>query len=606
MPLPLREDSEGVASTVATLFILVIVMLLLQSSVIGTIPAKQYEAERLTSLEAISAFDQLRSMSSVLATPYDQFTVALPLGTPAVSPFATPTNGQLVFNPSEAHANASYKFVPRLFDARISKIDQDVILAIDASGSMTCCPSPGNDPSRLRIAGAKDYVSHLTYPDRVAVVGFDSAAHLTKIGCGTPPNAYTAHHLFTPGHYGPNYSEVWSDLDCIGSADGTNYGAALQVANDELITNGDPKHAWAVILLTDGYNTCCPDQAAGDAQALSEARRAAARGIVVFTIGLGSGVDTNMLTQIASITGGTYYAAPDATAIRYIYFEIAMHFKGSITCGTLTASNPMGGSLSLTLANRQYPSQTVRIESSGVSVAQPNGGVVHEGIPVVVEPSGLGTATLRLTQLSFVGPSYSASGTDYQFLSGQFLGATVEDTIITRPNLAVESMEVTNVSLFVKYWGDKGFATPGAVSGIQGILGQASAKLTWGDANMTARDPTKAKFNVDSAQSSLSAAALRVSQEVTAGNMDPALGNATNNDIIRIGCALDQFKNWWEGVTFSIQTPNAAAWAVWFNDTFGFAGVPLSYGTAGDQVILTIRAVDRFVLTERTISVGFN
>jgi hypothetical protein len=282
-----------------------------------------------------------------------------------------------------------------------------------------------------------------------------------------------------------------------------------------------------------------------------------------------------------------------------------MHFKGFITCGTLTAANPMGGTLSLSLGNRHYPRQTIRIESSGVSVTQNDGGLVHEGIPVAVEPSGLGTATLRLTLLSFLGPSFAASGTDYQFLSGTFLGATVDDTIITRPDLMDQSAQVTNVSDFVKYWGDQGFATPGAVSAIQGILGQASSQLAWGDANMSAKNPTQAKFLVDSAQSSLSAAALRVSLEVGAGNMDPALGEATNNDIIRLGCVLDQFKNWYAGVSFTIQSPNAAAWAVWFNDTFASAGVPIAYGADGERVILTIRAVDRFIITERVISIGF-
>src|SRR3972149_73032 len=143
MPLSLREDSHAVASSVATLFTLVIVLLLLQASVIGTIPTKQYEAERLTSLNAIAAFDRLRSMAGAGGAPR--------------------------YDPTEvAHSNASFQFVPRLFDARLTKIDQDVILAIDSSGSMLW-----NDPSRLRISGAKDYLTHLTCPDRVAIVDLD-------------------------------------------------------------------------------------------------------------------------------------------------------------------------------------------------------------------------------------------------------------------------------------------------------------------------------------------------------------------------------------------------------------------------------------------------
>jgi len=606
MPLSLREDSHAVASSVATLFTLVIVLLLLQASVIGTIPAKQYEAERLTSLEAISAFDRLRSMASAIAVENGQFTVNIPLGTAAVSPFALASQGTLRFDPEEvAKADASFHFVPRLFDARVTKLDQDVVLAIDSSGSMTW-----NDPSRLRIAGAKDYVTHLSRPDRIAIVDFDSDAHLTKKNVGG-----AIHHLYSPYHNGiPDYLEVNTDLDTIDQSGGTNYGAALQVANDELITYGNVNHVWAIILLTDGENTRClpippctaDNGPASDALAVAQANRAKASGITIFTIGLGPSVNPALLTQIAQTTGGTYYAAPNAEAIRFIYFEIAMHFKGFITCGTLTAANPIGGSLSLSLGNRQYPSQTVRMESSGIAVAQVDGGLIHEGIPVRLEPSALGTGTLRLTLLTFVGPAFTATGSQYEFLTARFLGASTDDTMIVRPNLGNQSREVGNISAFVEFWGDQGFATPGAVAAIQAPLGQASDRLDWGEANMTAKQPTLAKFNTDSAMSQLAAAALEVETQSQNGNMEPALANATKNDILRIGCQLDQWQNWYNGITFTIQSPNAAAWATWFNETFRPSGLPIAYGVAGNTVLLTIRAIDRFVVDERVIAISFN
>ena len=598
MPLSLREDSHAVASSVATLFTLVIILLLLQASVIGTIPAKQYEAERLTSLEAIAAFDRLRSMSSVIAVENGQFTVNIPLGTAAVSPFALASQGTLRFDPEEvAKADASFRFVPRLFDARLTKVDQDIILAIDSSGSMTW-----NDPTRLRIAGAKDYVTHLSLPDRIAIVDFDSDAHLTKANVGQ-----AIHHLYSPAHNGvPTYTEVNTDLDTIDQSGATNYGAALQVANDELITYGDQSHAWAIILLTDGENTCCPDGATSNALALAQANRAKASGITIFTIGLGPDVDPTLLTQIAQTTGGTYYAAPNAEAIKFIYFEISMRFKGFITCGTLTAANPIGGSLSLSLGNRQYPSQTVRMESSGIAVAQVDGSLIHQGLPVRLEPSALGSGTLRLTLLTFVGPAFTATGSQYEFLTARFLGASTDDTIIVRPNLGNQSGEVGNISAFIEFWGDQGFATPGAVAAIQAALGQASDRLDWGEANMTAKQPTLAKFNTDSAMSQLAAAALEVETQSQNGNIEPALANATKNDILRIGCQLDQWQNWYNGITFTIQSPNAAAWATWFNETFRPFGLPIAYGVAGNQVLLTIRAIDRFVVDERVIALSFD
>jgi Mg-chelatase subunit ChlD len=582
-----------VASSVATMFTLIIIMLLLQASVIGTIPAKQYEAERLTSFEAVAAFGQLRSMSAALATPGDQFSVTFPLGTAAVSPFAVATLGTLRFDPAGvAHANASYKFVPNLYDARLSKIDQDVVLAIDSSGSMVW-----NDPDRLRISGAKDYVTHLTYPDRIAVVDFDGIARLTKTNVGLE-----AHHLYSDGHYGPDYTEVETDLDTIDQDGLTNYGAALQVANDELITYGDHGHAWVIILLTDGENSV----GGADALARSQSLRAAASGITIYTIGLGPDVNEALLTEIAQNTGGTYYAAPTAESIRYIYFEIAMQFKGFITCGTLTAANSMGGSLSLSLLNRHYPAQTISMESSGVTVVQQTGGLIQEGVPVRLEPSGLGTGTLHLTLLSFVGPAFSTTGSDYQFLTGQFLGATIDETTITRPSLENQSREVENISAFVEFWGnEEGLATPGAIARVRAILDQASERLEWGEANMTAKKPTLAKFNTDSAQSQLGAAALQIELEADANEFNRTLASAVNNDILRVSCQLDQFLNWYNGVSFTIQSPSAAAWAVWFNETFASSGVPIAYGLVGDQVVLTIRAIDRFIMDERVIAVRF-
>lgn len=603
----LREDSGAVASTVATLFTLVVILIFMQAAIVGTIPAKQYEAERFTSLEAIAAFDRLRSMASSIAVENGQFTVAVPLGTAAVSPFAVPSHGSLVFDPDEiAHANVSFEFVPRLFDARLTKTDQDVILAIDSSGSMVW-----NDPDRLRVAGAKDYVTHLSYPDRIAIVDFDSVARLTKTGCANPPDPSVEHHLYSPGHFGPNYTEVFSDIDCIDQSGSTNYGGALHIANNELITYGDKSHAWAIILLTDGENTFCSpvppcsstSGAASDALALQEANRAKASGVTIFTIGLGPDINPALLQQIAQITGGTYYAAPNAEAIRFVYFEIAMRFKGSVVCGTLSANSPIGGSMTLSLRNVRYPAQTLRMESSGVAVAQSTGGVIHEGLPVRFESSGLGTGTLHLSALNFVGPAFTATGTHYEFLTARFLGASIADTTIARPHLGNQSQEVSNISAFVQFWGDQGFATPGAVAAIQAPLNNATARLAWGQANMTAKDPTNAKFNVDSGQSQLSSAALTTTQQSAAGNIDPALAVAIQNDILRVGCQLDQWRNWYEGITFRIQSPNAAAWALWFNETFRAAGVPISYGTSGSNVILTIRAIDRFIVEERVIQI---
>src|SRR5207245_2233161 len=380
-----REDSEGVASTVATLFALLCAVLFLQAAVISVIPAREYEAERNTSVQALQALDYIRYAAVGAAVQGGQFSVTIPLGTPATSAFATASDGTLAFNTgSVAPANISLAYVPTIHDSRITKVDQDIILAIDSSGSMN-----QNDPGRLRIQAAKDYIGRLTRPDRVASVDFDSTAHLTLQNIGGP-----AHHLFSTYNNGiPDYSGAQTDLNSIDQSGSTNFGAALFVANNELISYGVRSHAWAIILLTDGQNTCCPNKAAGDAQARFEAARAKANNITVFTIGLGPGADGALLQEIATTTGGTYYAAPNAESIRFIYLEIANHYSGSVSCGTLTTASSVSGSLVLNRGNRQYPVQTMRLEAGGVQLSQAGGPVQQRGIHVEDPPRDHGAAT---------------------------------------------------------------------------------------------------------------------------------------------------------------------------------------------------------------------
>ncbi len=588
-----REDSEGVASTVATLFALLAATLFIQAAVISVIPARQYDAEHTTSVQALQALDYIRYAAVGAAVPGGQFSVTIPLGTPSASAFGTASDGSLQFNTGTvAPANISMQYVPTIHDSRITKVDQDVVLAIDSSGSMTT-----NDPGRLRIQAAKDYIGRLTRPDRVASVDFDSAAHLTLENVGG-----AAHHLYSAYNNGiPDYSGAQTDLNSIDSAGTTNFGAALFVANNELISYGLRNHAWAIILLTDGQNTCCPNQAAGDAQARLEAARAKANNITVYTIGLGPGADGALLQEIATTTGGTYYAAPTADSIKFIYLEIANHYSGSVSCGTLVTASSMSGSLTLNRGNRQYPDQTMSLEAGGVTLTQSGGAVIHQGIPFEYTPHEIGTGSLRVSLLTFVGAPFQAAGSDYAFINAQFLYANTNTQTIIRPDLGEQAVEVGNTSAYVQYWAGQGAATPGAAAAVRQPLNQAQARLQWGDANASAGKLSLAKFNVDSAQSQLSSAITVTNQQVAAGNMQSWLGKSINDQIFFISCLLTQWVNWYDGITLTIQSPSAAAWALWFKDAFRATGALTTYGISGNTVVLTVNAVDTFIVDERVI-----
>src|SRR3989441_5255928 len=593
-----REDSEGVASTVATLFALLAAVLFLQAAVISVIPAREYAAERQTSVAALQALDYLRYAAVGAAVPGGQFSFTIPLGTPSSSAFSTPSDGTLQFNTGgAAPANITMQYVPTIHDSRITHVDQDIVLAIDSSGSMTCCRSLGSDPGRLRSSAAKDYIGRLTRPDRVASVDFNGVARLTRTNVGGP-----AHHLFSPYNNGiPDYSGAQADLDTIGSSDSTNFGAALFVANNELITYGVRSHAWVIILLTDGQNTCCPTQAGGDAQARLEAARAKANNITVFTIGLGPDADAALLQEIATTTGGTYYAAPTADAIKFIYLEIANHYSGSVACGTITTASSVSGSLTLFRGNHQYPVQTMSLEAGGVTLSQPGGATIQQGIPFEYTPRDLGTGSLRVTLITFVGAPFRASGSDYAFLNAQFLYANTNEQTIIRPDLGEQARSVGNTSAYVQYWGGQGAATPGAVAAVRQPLKQAQARLNWSEVNASAGKLSLAKFNVDSAQSQLSAAVTATNQQVTLGNMQAWLGKAVNDQIFFVACLLNQWDNWYNGITLTIQSPSAAAWALWFTDAFRTTGALTTYGVSGNTVVLTVNAVDRFTVDECVI-----
>ncbi|HYR81857.1 MAG TPA: vWA domain-containing protein [Thermoplasmata archaeon] len=591
-----RDDSEGVASTVATLFALLAAVLFLQAAVISVIPAREYAAERQTSIAALQALDYLRYAAVGAAVPGGQFSFTIPLGTPSSSAFSTPSDGTLQFNTGTvAPANITMQYVPTIHDSRITHVDQDVILAIDSSGSMQ-----QNDPSRLRITAAKEYIGRLTRPDRVASVDFDSLAWLTRQNVGGP-----AHHLFSAYNNGiPDYSGAQADLDTIDQSGSTNFGAALFVANNELISYGVRSHAWAIILLTDGQNTCCPNKAAGDAQARFEAARAKANNITVFTIGLGPGADGALLQEIATTTGGTYYAAPNAESIRFIYLEIANHYSGSVSCGTLTTASSVSGSLVLNRGNRQYPVQTMSLEAGGVTLSQAGGSVIHQGIPFEYTPRDKGTGSLRLTLITFVGDPFRAAGSDYAFINAQFLYANTNTQTIIRPDLGDQAQGVGNTSAYVQFWASQGAATPGAATAVRQPLNRAQARLQWGDVNASAGKLALAKFNVDSAQSQLSAAVTATNQQVAAGNMQAWLGKSINDQIFFVACLLTQWVNWYAGITLTIQSPSAVAWALWFTDAFRPTGALTTFGTSGNTVVLTVNAIDRFIVDERVIELS--
>jgi Ca-activated chloride channel family protein len=208
----------------------------------------------------------------------------------------------------------------------------DIVLAMDISLSML---SRDFDPDRLEVAKrmAIDFVQKRTQ-DRIGLVAFAAEA-FTQCPLTTDKNVVTGFiHKLQPGRL----------------EHGTAIGMGLATAVNRL-KDGDASGR-LVILITDGENN------AGYLSPMKAAELAAAFGIRVYTVGIGSdGIvmspegqnpdgsyyfaprmmhfDTELLEEIAAKTNGRFYRAQSAEDLAGIYAEIDHLEKTKVEIKTL-------------------------------------------------------------------------------------------------------------------------------------------------------------------------------------------------------------------------------------------------------------------------------
>jgi hypothetical protein len=228
---------------------------------------------------------------------------------------------------------------------------QDMMFLLDSSGSMgstdpdmdapigDVCDypdgsglDPADNPVNLpqRVQAAWNYIDMMSGEDRGGFVDFDGIASDTlkptdprgaimrvPLDLGTMADNY---QFLRQAPYNPLTGQggVWTSNQCGGTVAGTPISVGMNISNEELRINGDPRHVKVSILLTDGQSPDYP-------QAFNEAARAVANEITYYVIGLtitpGS-PEEDSLIQIANMTGGTYYPAPDASALIDIFTNI--------------------------------------------------------------------------------------------------------------------------------------------------------------------------------------------------------------------------------------------------------------------------------------------
>lgn len=208
---------------------------------------------------------------------------------------------------------------PQERDASVERTTEgiDIVLALDVSTSMT---AEDFVPNRFEAAKAvaADFVRSRE-SDRVGLVVFAAQAYTQA--------PLTLDHPFLLSML----REVQMGL----IEDGTAIGTGLATATARL--RDSDAASKVVILLTDGQN----NRGQVDPQTAAEA--AAAFGVRVYVIGVGSeggalrsrlpfggsrlgpapGVDEDALRAVAQTTGGRYFRATDAAALREIYAAIA-------------------------------------------------------------------------------------------------------------------------------------------------------------------------------------------------------------------------------------------------------------------------------------------
>jgi Ca-activated chloride channel family protein len=195
-----------------------------------------------------------------------------------------------------------------------------IMLVVDISSSMLA--EDFHPDNRLAVAKAKvaDFVRARRY-DRIGLVAFAGEA-LTQV----PVTIDYAVIL-----------RALQQLDVGMLDDGTAIGTAIATAANRL--RQVPGESRVMILMTDGENN------RGQIDPVTAARAAAAFGIKIYTIGVGSDgvapipvargllggyqyanlpvhIDEELLTEVADITGGRYFRATNEAALDSIYRQI--------------------------------------------------------------------------------------------------------------------------------------------------------------------------------------------------------------------------------------------------------------------------------------------
>lgn len=168
----------------------------------------------------------------------------------------------------------------------------DMLLLIDCSGSMGP-QGANNDPKNIRLEVSKRLVEKAGDKDQFAVVSFGEYVNLLTDFTKDKSIAYNA-------------------IDRVGNTDYETYiNEALMFGFKTFDKTSRSESIKYMILLTDGKSS--------DSVTVDYAAEAKKRNITIFTVGLGTNLDEELLKSVATSAGGNYYHATVADDLYEVY-----------------------------------------------------------------------------------------------------------------------------------------------------------------------------------------------------------------------------------------------------------------------------------------------
>lgn len=193
----------------------------------------------------------------------------------------------------------------------------NLALVLDRSGSMA-----GQKITDLKEA-AKWAVEQLNDRDQVSIVVFDDRAE-----------------VIVPSQPAVNKTAVLAQIERIDERGGTSMSLGIQQGLDQLQAGAGPGRVSRMLLLTDGETW------EDEGQCRQLAQQAAQMGVPLTALGLGEEWNQNLLTDLASLSGGTweYIDTPDKMAPAFSQVVQAMQgvaaTNASLTLRLVTGVRP--------------------------------------------------------------------------------------------------------------------------------------------------------------------------------------------------------------------------------------------------------------------------